>query len=165
MTHSTGEKDPVLGRAIGKIPSGVYVLCARAADGTHTAMLASWVQQASFSPPTVSVAMAKDRPAYDVIRRAGAFALSILADGDTHFMKKYARGVPPGQDPFDGVRTNTTPAGQPYLADALAWIECRLAKTLEFGADHDILIGQVVGGQVLKEGQSFMHVRGSGWHY
>ena len=165
MKPSPQDKDPVLGKAIGKIPSGVYVLTARANDGAQTAMLASWVQQASFSPLTLSVAMAKDRPAYEIVKRAGSFALSVLGHGDTHFMKKYGRGIAPGDDPFADVKTNTTPGGQPYLADALAWLECRLAKALEFGADHDLIIGEVVRGQVLKEGQPFMHVRGSGYHY
>src|SRR5687768_2187083 len=131
MAPTSHEKDPVLGKAIGKIPSGVYVLTARAADGTQTAMLASWVQQASFSPLTVSVAMAKDRPAYEVVRRAGAFALSVLGQGNTPYMKKYARGVEPGTDPFEGVRVDATPGGHPYLAESLAWLECRLVKVLE----------------------------------
>ena len=165
MKPSPQDKDPVLGKAIGKIPSGVYVLTARSSDGAQTAMLASWVQQASFSPLTLSVAMAKDRPAYDLIQRAGSFVLSVLGHGDTHFMKKYARGIPPNEDPFADIKINTTPTGQPYLADSLAWLECRLAKILEFNADHDLIIGEVLKGQVLKEGQPFMHVRGSGYHY
>ena len=165
MSGTSHERDPILGRAIGKLPSGVYILTARAADGAATAMLASWVQQASFAPPCVSVAMAKDRPAYDVIRRAGGFALSVLGKEDMGLMKRYARGVKPGEDPFADVKIADTPGGQPYLAESLTWLECRLARALEFGADHDLLIGEVVAGQVLKDGQPFTHVRGSGWHY
>ena len=33
-------------------------------------------------------------------------------------MKKYARGVPAGADPFDGVQTARTSMGTAYLADA-----------------------------------------------
>jgi 3-hydroxy-9,10-secoandrosta-1,3,5(10)-triene-9,17-dione monooxygenase reductase component len=165
MNPTSHEKDPVLGRAIGKIPSGVYVLTARAPDGDATAMLASWVQQASFAPLSLSVAMAKDRPAYDIVRRAGAFVLSVLGEHDAPLMKRYARGIKSGEDPFAGVNVNTTPTAQPYLADALAWIECKLTHALEFGADHDILIGRVIAGHTLREGHPFTHVRGSGYHY
>jgi flavin reductase (DIM6/NTAB) family NADH-FMN oxidoreductase RutF len=164
MTPSQ-ERDPVIGRALGKIPSGVYILTARSPDGDATAMLASWVQQAAFVPLCVSVAMAKDRPAYEVVKRAGLFVLSVLPKDDAILMKRYARGVKPGEDPFAGVNTNTTPTGQTYLADALAWIECRLGRTLAFDGDHDILIGQVTAAQVIKEGQPFTHVRGSAYHY
>ena len=165
MTPTSHERDPVIGRALGKIPSGVYILTARDADGAATAMLASWVQQAAFVPLCVSVAMAKDRPAYEVVKRSGSFALSVLGKEDAPLMKRYARGVKPGEDPFAGVNVNTTPTGQPYLADALGWVECRLARALEFGGDHDLLIGEVMGAQVIKEGQPFTHVRGSAYHY
>jgi flavin reductase (DIM6/NTAB) family NADH-FMN oxidoreductase RutF len=159
------ERDPVIGRALGKIPSGVYILTAKSPDGDATAMLASWVQQAAFVPLSVSVAMAKDRPACEIVKRAGAFVLSVLGKDDAALMKQYARGIKPGDDPFAGVNVNTTPAGQPYLADALAWIQCSLAKSLDLGADHDLLIGQVTAAQVIKEGQPFTHVRGSAYHY
>src|SRR5512132_1490204 len=82
MNPTSHEKDPILGRAIGKIPSGVYVLTSRAGEADATAMLASWVQQAAFAPLSLSVAMAKDRPAYDVVRRAGSFVLSVLGEHD-----------------------------------------------------------------------------------
>lgn len=159
-----GQKDQALGRAIGKIPSGVYILAVRAGNET-SAVMASWVQQAGFEPPSLSVALAKERPAYDLIRRGGVFALSVLADGDSAIMKKYARGIKPGEDPLAGVNVAQTPGGQPYLADALAWLECRLAQTCEFGGDHDLLVAHITAGAVLKDGTSFTHLRGSGWHY
>jgi flavin reductase (DIM6/NTAB) family NADH-FMN oxidoreductase RutF len=165
MTPTSQNRDPVIGRTIGKIPSGVYILTSRDSDGGATAMLASWVQQAAFVPLSLSVAMAKDRPAYELVRRTGSFVLSVLGKDDATLMKRYARGVKPGEDPFAGVNINTTPTGQPYLADSLAWVECTLTRTLEFGADHDLLIGQVIAAQVIKEGQPFTHVRGSAYHY
>src|SRR6267142_4993110 len=85
----------VLGRPIGRIPSGVYILTAASGDH-HMAMLASWVQQASFDPPCLSIAVAKDRPILPVLRATNRFALSVLPANDTALMKKYARGIPPG---------------------------------------------------------------------
>ena len=158
------DRDPHLGKAIGKIPSGVYILATRH-NGASVAIMVSWVQQASFEPLTVSVAMAKDRPAYAPIRDGGLFTLSVLSQADTSLMKKYARGIKPGEDPFAGVSVGQTPSGQPYLGDALAWVECRLTQACDFGGDHDLLIAQVTGGQTLRDGASFTHVRGSGYHY
>jgi flavin reductase (DIM6/NTAB) family NADH-FMN oxidoreductase RutF len=50
------------------------------------------------------------------------------------------------------------------LADALAYLECRVAERLPAG-DHDLFIACVVEGRVLAEGQPMVHVRKSGLHY
>ena len=153
-----------VGKALGRVPSGVFILTASHA-GESNAMMASWVQQAAFDPPAVSVAMARGRATADLIRASNRFALSIIPDGDSSLMKRYARGVKPGEDPFAGVETFNTPAGIPAIKSALAWLECRLMHTCDFGGDHDLLIAEVVAGNILHPGTAFMHQRGSGFHY
>ena len=152
-----------LGKAIGRIPSGVYILTARH-ENRAGAILASWVQQAAFDPPALSVALAKGRAIGESIRATKTFALSILPDEDKSLMKHYARPIDPA-DPFAGVRTIDSSGGMPILADALAWLECRVLSTCDFGGDHEIIIGQIVAGAILKEGKPFMHVCGNGFHY
>lgn len=156
--------EPSVGRAIGRIPSGVFILCARH-EARDEVMMASWVQQASFQPPTVSVAVHKDRPVRGAMLASRQFALAVLPQDDTSLMKKYARGVAPGDDPFAGVDVLTTPAGLRVPAGALAYLECELTNVCDFGGDHEIHVARVAAGQVLREGKSFMHLRGNGFHY
>ena len=158
------ELKATVGKALGRVPSGVFILTA-GSGGDATAMMASWVQQASFDPPTVSIAMAKGRPIADVINSSKRLALSIVPDGDSSLMKRYARGVKPGEDPFAGVEIFHTPGGVPAMKSALAWLECRLIETFDFGGDHELLIAEVVAGNILHPGTAFMHQRGSGFHY
>ena len=153
-----------LAKPLGKVPSGVYILTAAHGGKSH-AMLASWVQQAAFDPPALSVALAKDRPIYPLIRESKRFALSILGEHDTALMKKYARGIDPGQDAFEGMRTVKSAQGIPCLADALGWIDCRVMSVCEFGGDHDLILGEVTAAELLKEGLPFKHSRGNGFHY
>jgi flavin reductase (DIM6/NTAB) family NADH-FMN oxidoreductase RutF len=153
-----------IGKALGRVPSGVYILTVAHA-GETSALLASWVQQAAFAPPALMIAMAKERPARRLIAAGGAIAISVLAKGDTNLMKKYARGIPEGEDPFAGIATGTTPGGAIYLADALAWLECRQLKACDFGGDHDIYVVEIVAGELLKDEPSFTHTRGNGFHY
>ena len=163
--HTPDDLKLTIGRALGRIPSGVFILTATH-DGQPLAMMASWVQQVAFAPPSVAVAIAKERPAHAALSKSGAtFALSVVPEGDTSLMKKYARGVPAGADPFDGVRVTRTANGTILLADALAYLECRATKVVEFGADHDLFLAEVIGGQMLKDGPSFTHLRGNGFHY
>ena len=162
--HHTDPSKLSIGKALGRVPSGVYVLTATHA-GQATAMLASWVQQAAFAPPAVSVAIAKGRPIAEMIRASNVFALSIIAKDDTTLMKKYARGLKEGEDPFAGVHTRAGSLGVPILTDALACLECRLLRTFDFGGDHEFFVAEVVAGDVLREGQAFAHQRGNGFHY
>lgn len=160
--------DPIkhtVGKALGRIPSGVFLMTALR-DGRASAMLASWVQQASFDPPSVCVALAKGRPVRADVEATEHFALSVLGSADAPVMKRYVRGMPPGDDPFEGLSVTQSGTGLPVLADACAWLECRLLKVCDFGGDHDLLVAHVIDGAILKPaGQPFSHVRGSGFHY
>jgi 3-hydroxy-9,10-secoandrosta-1,3,5(10)-triene-9,17-dione monooxygenase reductase component len=160
----TDEQKHSIGKAIGKLPSGVYILTVVQAEQS-AAMMVSWLQQAAFAPPAITIAMARERPARRLIEAGGKLAISVLPKGDKTLMKKYARGIPEGQDPFEGVATARAPGGAVYLSDALAYLECRLMKTLEYGADHDLYVAEVTAGELLSEDSPFTHVRGNGFHY
>ena len=56
--------DGDLDKALGRLSGGLYVVTARQGQGETArggAMVASWVSQASFEPPGLTVAVAKDR--------------------------------------------------------------------------------------------------------
>ena len=89
MTFSEEMKQTV-GKALGRIPSGVFVLTVSHGD-QRDAMLASWVMQAGFEPPAVSISVAKGRPIVDLIKAGKLLGLSVLPEGDTKLMKRYAR--------------------------------------------------------------------------
>lgn len=164
MQHHTDEQKLPIGKALGRISSGVFVLSAT--DGTmNAAMLASWVMQAAFDPPCISVAIAKGRPIIEMIRRTSHFALSIVPEGDRTLMKRFARGVKEGEDPFAGIAITRSPGGAPILCDALGWIEATLIDTLDYAADHELLVCRVTAGALLGEGHAFNHQRGNGFHY
>jgi 3-hydroxy-9,10-secoandrosta-1,3,5(10)-triene-9,17-dione monooxygenase reductase component len=167
-THPVRPTEPAevsLYKALGRVPSGVFILTARLPGDRPAAMMASWVQQASFSPPAVCVAIGKDRPVRAAMGPGGRFALSILGESDSPLLKKYARGIPPGADPFEGVNVRQAASGLPVLADALAWLDCQVRHVADFGGDHDLIIASVAAGDLMKDGTPFTHVRGSGAHY
>lgn len=153
-----------LGKALGRVPSGVYVLSAGLAAKT-TAILVSWVQQAAFEPPAVSIAVARDRALCEVIRAEKRLVLSVLGANDTLLMRRFARGVATEQDAFEGLATLTAPSGLPVPVEALAYLDCQLLGVYPFGGDHDLFVAQVTAGRVLRDGPAFVHQRGNGFHY
>ena len=164
MIHVPDDVRNTIGKALGRIPSGLFILTA-SHNAKSTAMLASWVQQTSFQPPTVAIAMAKDRPIVPLITASRKLAVSVIPENDTSLMKRYARGVKPDEDAFVGMNVTKSPAGLPVFSDAVAWLDCSLLKVFEFGADHDLYVAQVTAGRLLHEGPSFTHQRGNGFHY
>lgn len=157
------EQKQSIGRPLGRIVSGVYVLTAKQ-DAQVGAMLASWVQQCGFEPPCVSIAIAKGRPITELIRASGRLALSIVSAEDKTLMKYYAR-LKPGEDPFAGVATQPAPNGVPVLSDALGYLDCELRTYHDFAGDHELFIAQVTDGEIFREGSAFAHQRGNGFHY
>lgn len=149
--------------ALGRVPSGLFVLTARS-GGDETGVLTSWVQQCSFEPPQLTVALKQGRDVSAWLTPDAAFVLNVLDDTQTDMIAHFGRGFDPGQPAFTGLEVARSPGGLPVLSEALAYLECRVAGRCTAG-DHDLVIGRVVGGRMLNEGQPMVHVRKSGTHY
>ncbi|MGH3585850.1 MAG: FCD domain-containing protein, partial [Pseudonocardia sp.] len=83
-------------------------------------------------------------PFLDEVRRAGHFAVSVLAAGQqdvSRYFSTRGRGRAVGE--FPGVATESVQTGAPVVSGALAWFDARLHDLLP-GGDHEILIGEVI---------------------
>jgi len=152
-------------QALGRVLGSLCVLTAR--NGSLSgAMVASWVAQASFTPPGITVAVAKDRAVEQLLHNGSHFALNILASGrERDLMKHFLQDFAPGAHRFQGLEVIESPHGQPLLQDALAWLEVKVCQRMECG-DHWLIYGQVDHGALLDEkGQTAVHQRRSGAYY
>ena len=155
--------------ALGRVVGSLCVLTTvkgRDEARLSGAMVASWVSQASFSPPGLTVAVAKDRAVEALLHVGDAFALNVLASGrETGPMKQFLQPFAPGADRFAGLELEQSPGGQPVLPEALAWLECSVQQRMECG-DHWLLYAQVQAGAVLDAaGTTAVHQRRSGANY
>ena len=156
-------QDKSLAAAIGRIPSGLFILTA-ACEKQRTGMLASWVQQVGFKPPMVSVAIAHERPITELIGVSGQFGLCQLAANDKVLLGKFARGIEPHEDPF--VDFELVPdTSVPILTDALSYLQCEMVSQVDVETDHTLVIGRVVGGRSQSDDEPFVHIRDNGFKY
>jgi len=114
--------DNSLDRALGRISSGLYLITAKKGE-VCSAMIASWVTQASSSPLGLAIAVAKDRAIESLLQVGDSFVLNVLEENNyqplmKHFLKRFA----PGADRFAGVKTYAASNGAPIVADSLAYI-------------------------------------------
>ena len=141
--------DNDLDKAIGRLSSGLYIITAKQEE-IKGAMLASWVNQASFEPLGVSIAVAKDRAIESLLQVGNCFVLNILEEGNYHhLMKHFLKRFKPGQDRFEGIEIQDANNGSPILADALAYLECQVVDRMEVN-DHWIVYSRVSEGRVSK---------------
>jgi flavorubredoxin/flavin reductase (DIM6/NTAB) family NADH-FMN oxidoreductase RutF len=156
-------------QALGRVVGSLCVVTARKGEGAGAlsgAMVASWVSQASFSPPGFTVAVARDRSVESLLHVGDRFALNVLASGrETGPMRQFLQPFPPGADRFAGLNLSDTPGGQPILPEALAWLEARVVSRMECG-DHWLLYAQAnQGGLLDPSGTTAVHQRRSGASY
>jgi flavin reductase (DIM6/NTAB) family NADH-FMN oxidoreductase RutF len=154
---------PVLGRT----PSGIFILTAADGDGHETGMLASWVQQASFSPPMVSVAVNRKRYLHDWLKKSPHVALSMLAESQSRFLKHFGRGFEPEDVAFEGVQIIRGETGLPVLVEALGYLEGRVTGQAEAG-DHVVYLVEILSagsGENIATQKPMVHLRKNGFNY
>lgn len=152
-----------IGRALARIPSGLFVLTA--GRGAHaTGMLVSFVMQAGFDPPVISVAVRKGRYIEDLLDREGMFCLSVIGESSRQLLAHFARGFDPGEDAFTGIETALSHDGVPYPSQALAHLECRVVGAVDW-TDHRLFGGEVVAGDGRLDAAPMVHVRRNGFSY
>ncbi len=154
-----------LEKALGRLSTGLYILTAHKGNFS-SAMLASWVAQASFKPLGVTVVVAKDRAIESLLQVGDHFVLNVLEEGNYQgLMKHFIQRFPPGADRFERVKTYQANNGCPILADALAYLECEVKSRLDCG-DHWTIYGTVSVGRLSKpDALTAVHHRKVGNHY
>ncbi|MCL2938613.1 MAG: diflavin flavoprotein [Trichodesmium sp. MAG_R02] len=150
-------------QAMGRVVGSLCVMSAKRGNVT-SAMLASWVSQATFNPPGVTVAVAKDRALESLTHTGDKFVLNILAEEKKNLQRYFLKPFAPGEDRFTGVETKEANNGCPILTDALAYLECIVANRMEC-SDHWLVYAVVENGQLLNDGVTAVHFRKTGIHY
>lgn len=157
--------DTDLERALGHLSGGLYILTVQKGE-VASAMLASWVTQASLEPLGVAIAVAKNRAIESLLQVGDRFVLNILEEDNVqHLMRHFLKRFPPGADRFAGVKVYPANNGAQILADALAYLECQITHRMECH-DHWITYSTVEAGRVSKlEALTAVHRRKVGNHY
>lgn len=151
--------DPVLGR----VPSGIYILTAGTGDRS-TGMLASWVMQAGFEPPMVSVAVKNGRYVNDWITAGEPFVLNVASEKQFDLLKHFGRGFEESQPAFEGQAIEHCARGVPILSDCLGHLECEPVSHVDSG-DHRVFLARVVRGKLQHDAPPMVHIRKSGANY
>lgn len=152
-------------QAVGRVVGALCVLSAKDGDA-ESAMLASWVSQASFVPPGITIAVAKERAVEGLVLVGGKFVLNVLGQGKSAAAsKQLLKPFKPGENRFGELPTKQTESGNTILVDAIAWLECTVTKRMETG-DHWVLYAAVDSGKLQDDRTlTAVHQRKTGARY
>lgn len=160
-SSQTARTEQALGRIVGSL---CVVTTSR--NELKGAMVASWVSQATFNPPGLTVAVAKERAIESLLPIGSNFAINILEEGKhLELMKHFLKPFAPGEDRFVNIDWQEGENGSPILSQALAYIELVVDNRMECG-DHWVVYAIAKKGNLLqKDGITAVHHRKSGSHY
>ena len=165
VSARSGDDLPI---ALGRVPSGLFVVTWREADRDR-GMLASWVMQAGFAPPMVTVAVAPGRALLAAIEAGSAFVVNVLAERQRPLLARFGKPPGPEEDPFAGIGVGRAPCGAATIHEAAAWLECRLVSrtvgSAETPSDHVIVLAGVTAAGAEWDVQPLVHVRKNGLRY
>jgi flavin reductase (DIM6/NTAB) family NADH-FMN oxidoreductase RutF len=126
-------------------------------EGRRSALIASTAVTASLIPesPRVVLVLAQANLTHDVVLASGAFALHLLAAVPLRRSLELIRmlGMRSGRDgdKLAGISARPGVTGSPILADALGYVEARVAASLD-GDEVTVFLADVVAGSRLRDG-------------
>ncbi len=154
--------DTTLAKALALIPSGCSIITAGKGDSA-TGMLASWVQQASFDPPHVTVSIKEGRPIQAIIADSGRFVLNLLGEDPGAMFKHFGAGFGPGEPAFQGLAIVENEWGV-ELATAAGSLSCEVRSSAK-AADHLVYVAEVCSTKTAGDQKPYVHLRKSGLSY
>jgi flavin reductase (DIM6/NTAB) family NADH-FMN oxidoreductase RutF len=140
-------------QATSQLPCSVIILSA-AADKQQAAMTAS-AMYVSQVPPLVAVSVSKTFATYQLIEKAKAFAINVVADGQLDLAQKFGSVHGFEVDKITEFGMSTEPATKieaPLVPNCYANIECIVKSALwDVEGNHAIYIGEVVAFKLNKK--------------
>jgi flavin reductase (DIM6/NTAB) family NADH-FMN oxidoreductase RutF len=144
-------RDVDLAHASRLVNHGPTVLVTSRHEGRRNVMAAAWSMPVEFTPPRIAVVIDKHTATAGMVGESGRFGLCIpgrsLADATYAVGSESARDLPTGTDKFvrHGIASFDGPVlGLPMVADAIAWLECRVIAEPHTQQAYDTWFGEVV---------------------
>jgi len=129
-----------------KLTTGIYVMTAGRGEDAHV-LTQTWVTQVTTDPPRVMVAIRPYRRQHKLLRTGEPFCVHLLGKDQFDVALQYTDRERPVGPEFEHRKQ-----AAPLWPGAAAYLDCEMESHTAVG-DHDIFVGRVVGGKVLREAE------------
>jgi flavin reductase (DIM6/NTAB) family NADH-FMN oxidoreductase RutF len=140
--------DELLNRVTWKIPNALALVGSRAGDEWN-GMTTSWITQLSMAPVLIGVAVDNTAVTHRLISSGGSFTVNLWSADDTRVFVKFSK---PATFDAEAMTLNDRPVragatGAPIFTDAVAWMECAVRSSQDYGT-HTLFVGEIVAAGV-----------------
>lgn len=139
----------LINRVTWMIPNALALIGSRHGEEWN-GMTASWITQLSMEPVIIGVGIDNKAVTHRLISGSGIFSINLWSPKDTRVFVKFSK--PANKD---GMTLNRRPiregaTGVPIFEDAIAWIECEVRRSIDFGT-HTLFAGELVEAGVVED--------------
>ena len=140
---------------------GVYILSS-VNEGEYCVSTITWVSQASFEPPMISVCIKRNSASYEIVKKRGEFILHLLGDNQKELASTFFKPTIFENEKLNGQEFSLA-NNLPLLKDIPAYIQCKVIEILENG-DHPLFLAEVVDAKINNDSDP-LELRKTGWTY
>ena len=140
---------------------GVYILSS-VNEGEYCVSTITWVSQASFEPPMISVCIKRNSASYEIVKKRGEFILHLLGDNQKELASTFFKPTIFENEKLNGQEFSLE-NNLPLLKDVPAYIQCKIVEILENG-DHPLFLAEVVDAKINNDSNP-LELRKTGWTY
>lgn len=134
-------------------------------NGERDGMLTSWICQAAFDPPMLTVAVKKERPLIKHLEVNSQFVVNVLSKTNMDIFKNFAKPYQEGLDRFADLALDDKGCTQPVFKECVAYLLCQVKQLVESG-DHYLVLAEIIDGASLNQNaEPMVHLRKDGFQY
>jgi flavin reductase (DIM6/NTAB) family NADH-FMN oxidoreductase RutF len=141
----------LINRVTWKIPNAL-ALVGSAAGGEWNGMTASWITQLSMEPVLIGVTVDNTAVTHRLIAAGGGFTVNLWSPEDTRVFVKFSKPAVREGSSLNGRPVHTEVTGAPVFDEAIAWVDCAVRKSIDFGT-HTLFAGEVVAAGINDDAQ------------
>ncbi len=123
-------------------PTGVVVV-ASSINGNRHGLTVNSLASVSLDPPRVVLSIGNSSRTLDLIRKSGAFAVTMLDESQQSIAELFAGKTGQNSNRFLGLETFTLVTGSPLLRVGRAFLDCRVAHEYIM-PNSTLLVAEVV---------------------
>lgn len=161
MNSSGGSRRPpdkaTFRYAVGHFASGVTVMTTAVGKRLH-GMTVSAFASVSLEPLLILVSVERSTVMHRMVLESGAFAINLLGERSENTARFFADNARLDGPEFREGAYHLGVTGSPILEEATGYVEATIDDSHEAG-DHTIIVGQVVGLNVVREEGPLIYYR------
>lgn len=139
----------VVNRVTWMIPNALALIGSRSGDEWN-GMTASWITQLSMEPVIIGVGVDNSAVTHRLVSAGGSFSVNLWPPDDTRVFVKFSKPAVKEGMALNGRPIREGITGAPVFEEALAWMECRVRRAVDFGT-HTLFAGELAAAGAVED--------------